>query len=290
MLNLMKMDLYRMFHSLSTWIIILFTVGIALFCVVMVQGDLDAMAEDPAYAQEMGQEFADSSDGNEDRNIGLYSESDPEWVEGEIEAGEFISSQIQSGLLTLLVVIFAAVFASAEQKNGYIKNIAGQLSNRGILALSKLAASAVQIFLMFLTFILVTGAAGKLLWGGRFTLGSMTDMLSFLGAQYLLNMGIAALILFFCTLTKSSAFSMTAGIMMVMGLFIPIYSIINRAVYEIKPSWDFDISLLVPDGNIGLAGIHASSEILVRATAVGAVYVILCSAAAVLIMKKRDVR
>ena len=275
MLNLMKMDLYRMFHSLSTWIIILFTVGIALFCVVMVQGDLDAMAEDPAYAQEMGQEFADSSDGNEDRNIGLYSESDPEWVEGEIEAGEFISSQIQSGLLTLLVVIFAAVFASAEQKNGYIKNIAGQLSNRGILALSKLAASAVQIFLMFLTFIL---------------LGSLTDMLSFLGAQYLLNLGIAALILFFCTLTKSSAFSMTAGIMMVMGLFIPIYSIINRAVYEIQPSWDFDISLLVPDGNIGLAGIHASSEILVRAAAVGAVYVILCSAAAVLIMKKRDVR
>lgn len=118
----------------------------------------------------------------------------------------------------------------------------------------------------------------------------LTDMLSFLGAQYLLNLGIAALILFFCTLTKSSAFSMTAGIMMVMGLFIPIYSIINRAVYEIKPSWDFDISLLVPDGNIGLAGIHASSEILVRATAVGAVYVILCSAAAVLIMKKRDVR
>ena len=46
MLNLMKMDLYRMFHSLSTWIIILFTVGIALFCVVMVQGDLDAMADD----------------------------------------------------------------------------------------------------------------------------------------------------------------------------------------------------------------------------------------------------
>ena len=53
MLNLIKMDLYRMFHSLSTWIIILFTVGIALFCVVMVQGDLDAMADDPVYALEM---------------------------------------------------------------------------------------------------------------------------------------------------------------------------------------------------------------------------------------------
>lgn len=90
MLNLIKMDLYRMFHTLSTWIIILFTAGMALFCVVMVQGDLDAMAEDPAYAQEMEQEIESASDGNEDRQLGLYAESDPEWIEGKIEAGEFM--------------------------------------------------------------------------------------------------------------------------------------------------------------------------------------------------------
>lgn len=143
MLNLIKMDLYRMFHTLSTWITILFTAGMALFCVVMVQGDLDAMAEDPAYAQEMEQEIESASDGNEDRQLGLYAESDPEWIEGKIEAGEFISTQLQSGLFTLFVVIFAAIFANAEQKNGYIKNIAGQLPNRGVLALSKLTASAV---------------------------------------------------------------------------------------------------------------------------------------------------
>ena len=170
MLNLIKMDLYRMFHSLSTWIIILFTAGMALFCVVMVQGDLDAMADDPAYAQEMEQEAASASDGNEDRQIGLYSESDPEWIEGRIDAGEFISSQLQSGLLTLFVVIFAAIFANAEQKNGYVKNIAGQLTNRGTLALSKLAASAVQVFIMLLVFSLAAGVMGKILWGGRFSL------------------------------------------------------------------------------------------------------------------------
>ena len=54
--------------------------------------------------------------------------------------------------------------------------------------------------------------------------------------------------------------------------------------------WDFDISLYLPDGNIGLAGINASSEVLSRAAAVGAVFVVLCAAAAMLILKKRDVR
>lgn len=216
MLNLIKMDLYRMFNTLSTWIIILFTAGMAIFCVVMVQGDLDAMAEDPAYAQEMEQEIESASDGNEDRQLGLYAESDPEWIEGKIEAGEFISTQLQSGLFTLFVVIFAAIFANAEQKNGYIKNIAGQLPNRGVLALSKLTASAVQVFIMIMTFVLAAGVMGKILWGGRFYLGSLTDMLPFLRAQYLLNLGIAALILFFCILTKSSAFSMTAAAMLIL--------------------------------------------------------------------------
>ena len=143
---------------------------------------------------------------------------------------------------------------------------------------------------MLLVFSLAAGVREKILWGGRFSLGSLTDMLPFLGAQYLLNLGIAALILFLCILTKSSAFSMTAGIVMVMGLFVPLYSIINRAVYEIRPSWDFDISLYLPDGNIGLAGLHASSEILIRAAVVGVAFVIVCAAVSALIMKKRDVR
>ena len=69
---------------------------------------------------------------------------------------------------------------------------------------------------------------------------------------------------------------MTAGIVMVTGLFIPLYSVINRAVYKIRPSWDFDISLYLPDGNIALAGIHASSEILIRASVVGAAFAVVC--------------
>src|SRR5699024_12332293 len=112
----------------------------------------------------------------------------------------------------------------------------------------------------------------------------------FLGAQHRRTVGSAALIRVLCMLTKCFAFSMTAGIVMVMGLFVPLYSIINRAVYEIRPSWDFDISLYLPDGYIGLAGLHASSEILIRAAVVGGAFVVICAAVAALIMQKRDVR
>src|SRR5699024_3220931 len=127
-------------------------------------------------------------------------------------------------------------------------------------------------------------------WGGRFSLGSLTDMLPFLGAQYLLNLGIAALILFLCILTKSSAFSMTAGIVMVMGLFVPLLSVLNKAFYEIRPSWEFAIGLDLPDGKIGLAGLHASAEIRIRAAVVGGAFVVIGAAVAAPITQKRDVR
>ena len=296
MLNLIKMDLYRMFRSVSTWVILIFTVGIAAFCVTMANMDVDAMAEDPQYAQESAEEIAagnsasDTDMSNADRQIGIYAESDPAWVSGEIDAGELISTQMTSGMLTLLCVIFAAIFGSAEQKNGYIKNIAGQLPNRGVLAVSKLAVSAVQVFLMTVIFVVSTGVMGKLFWGERFAVGAVSDMLPFLGAQYLLNVGFAALIIFLCTLTKSSAFGMTAGILMVLGLSVPVYSLINRAVAELAPSWKFDISRFMPDGNIWMAGIGSSSEVLIRAAAVGAAFAVICTALAMITVKKRDVR
>ena len=278
-----------MFHSLSTWIIILFTVGIALFCVVMVQGDLDAMADDL-------------------RMHWKWSRKPRTLLTGmRTDRSGFIRNLIRNGLredrrrriyqlaVTERPAYPACCYLRCDlRKCGAEERICQKYSrtahNRGILALSKLAASAVQVFIMLLVFILAAGVMGKILWGGRFSFGSLTDMLPFLGAQYLLNLGIAALILFLCILTKSSAFSMTAGIVMVMGLFVPLYSVINRAVYEIRPSWNFDISLYLPDGNIGMAGIHASSEILVRASIVGGAFVVICAAVAALIMQKRDVR
>lgn len=290
MFNLIKMELYRMFHSVSTWVILAFTVGIAFFCTVMTNMDLDAIAQDPAYAVQMEEEIQTDTEGNEDREMGLYTETDPEWVIGKIDAGEFISSQLVSGLLVLLCVIFAAVFVNAEQKNGYIKNIAGAIPNRGALALSKLAALAVQTAVMIALFAVSETVLGFILWGERFTVNVTAELLVFFGTQYLLHLGFAALMMFLCILTKSSAFGMTAGILMTMGIFVPFYSIINRAVYEIRPSWEFDISLYMLDGNIGLAGLGADADVMVRAAAVGAAFIVLCALFSMLILKRRDVR
>ncbi len=286
MFNLIKMDFYRMLHSVSTWVILAITVVLAVFAVSMTETDIQAMTEDPQYANEQQGEV----DGNEDRMIGISTTANPEWVDGDIEAGELISTQVSSGLLVLLCVIFTAMFASAEQKNGYVKNIAGQLPNRGMLALSKLAVLAVQLCFLLAVFALVTALTGALLWGGRFYLGSVFSLLRFLGVQYLLHLGFASVILFLSILSRSSAFSMVVGLLAGMGTLVPIYSMVNKLVYDIQPDWKFDISKFTLDGNVLMASIGAAPGTMVRAAVVGGVFLAVCALLSMAVMQKRDIR
>ena len=307
MINLIKMDLYRMVHSICTWVMLLVTVGIALFCVAMVNIDLEDMAENPQYSEETSQmgivsfqievktqdaqeETEETENSEEEQQIGLYADSDPGWIEGQILAGDLISTQLESGILTLLCVIFAAIFFNGDQRNGFLKNIAGQYPNRGILVISKMTAAAVQILQMEILFAMATGVTAEIIWGEQFVLGSIPQMLPFLCVQYLLNLGAAGLILLLCTLTRSAAFGMTAGILMIMGILLPVYSVIERAFAALLPSLRLNISQYVLEGNIGVAGMEASSDILTRASMVGAVCLVLSVLLAMVIMKKRDIR
>ena len=112
MFNLIKMDLYRMFHSVSTWVILLLTVGVAVFCIAATNIDIELMAEDPQYAEKMLDETEEEeAAASQELQLGISAESDPHWIYGDIDAGDLLSIEIKSGIVTLLVVIFAAIFA-----------------------------------------------------------------------------------------------------------------------------------------------------------------------------------
>lgn len=286
MFNLIRMDVYRMFHSISTWVILIFTAGLAVFFIMMTDMDLQAIADDQQYARQMEAEYED----NTDTQLGIYSDTNPQWVSGDIDAAELAGAGIKSGLLTLLCIIFAALFMSAEQKNGYIKNIAGQLPNRGVLALSKMTAAALQVFLMMAVFAAVITLSAMILWGDRVCIRVSADLFAFLGVQYLLNLGFVALIQLLCVLTRSSAFSMTAGILMIMGLTVPFYSAFNRVVLHFRPEWNFDISRYMLEQNIVQTGLGSTGDILARGCAVGCGVLLMSTLLAILIVKKRDVR
>lgn len=280
MFNLIKMDTYRLLHSASTWVTLLFTVVLAVFSVVMTNVDIQMAKNDPgSFTMESADEL----------QLGIYVDTNPEWVTGSIEMGDMISTQMRSGLLAILCVVFAAIFANAEQKNGYIKNIAGQFPRRGSLILSKFTAIAIQIFLMTIVFSLAAAITGFALWGSRFYLGSFMPILKFLGTQYLLHLGFAALIMLFSIFTRSTAFSMTAGILISTGFAVPVYGIINKVIADIQPSLNFNIGNYMPDRNITQISLAATSDVMIRGVFVGIAFAVISVLFAMLTIKKRDI-
>ena len=280
MFNLIKMDTHRLLHSKSTWIIICFVIGLAIFSVTMTNTDIEFMKEDPSSATET----------IEGRPVGIYVEAQAKWADGDIEIGSVVSVEMRSQLLAILCIIFAAIFTNADYKNGYIKNIAGQFSRREQLVLSKFITIALQVFIMITVFTLAIIASGYALWGSEFYLGSFAELIKYLGVQYLLHLGVAALMMLLCILTRSTAFSMTSGILLCSGLAVPVYSLINKAVNEMKNGIDFDLNKYILDGNITMLTFDSSTDVTTRGIAVGVAFAVISLIFAMMIMKKRDIR
>ena len=280
MFNLIKMDIHRLLHSKSTWIMICFVIGLAVFSVTMTNSDIEFMKDDPAAVTET----------MEERPVGIYVEAQPEWVNGTIEIGSVVSVEMRSQLLAILCVIFAAIFTNADYKNGYIKNIAGQFPRREQLVASKFIVIAFQVLVMVVVFTISIVVSGYVMWGSDFYLGSVTELFQYLGVQYLLHLGIAAVMMLLCILTYSTAFSMTSGILLCSGLEVPIYSLINKAINGLKTGLEFDINKYILDGNITMLLYDSTSEVMVRGVAVGVAFAIVSLFISTIIVKKRDIR
>jgi len=109
-------------------------------------------------------------------------------------------------------------------QNGYIKNIAGQLNNRGMLVLSKLAAVAVQVLIIFAVFIFSAAVMGKICWGDKLVFESVSDFAKVFGIHYLLHFSFASLVTALTILVRGSGLGMTFGILCSTGITSLLYA------------------------------------------------------------------
>lgn len=280
MLNLIKMDLYRLFRSITTWIMCLVTIGMVVFTVSMTKYDLSLMKEDIAVDRaEVGTNITDEEI---EVVIGITADTKDEWVTGDIEFSDLLNTQIGSGTFLILVSIFVTLFVCAEQKNGYIKNIAGQFPNRAVLVLSKTVAVGVQVLFLFLVLTVAMFITGKICFGSSLVLGSAGDLLKALGGQYVLHFAFASLILCLSILFNSSALSMTLGIL--------VSCKVTSLLYALTERFGADISKYAVEVNVTrYAQVTDRGEILTMLLSAVAVIVVAIGLAAI-VMQKRDVK
>ena len=273
MFNLIKMDLYRLFHSKAIKVGMVASAIIAFVGMLLNLGVIEivrmSMGEDPAVYESIGFIFPTVV-----------------WLNGVDFATIVLTGTNVLSLFVACMVV--ASFIGAEQSCGYVKNIAGQLSNKGLTVVSKFVVTCLVQLIILVIYTIVSALCASLFFGNYINAYSIDKLIGALALRFALFCAIDAILLFFCTLTKSHGIAMVVGAIFGIGVTNLAYFAINMLLGAVKIT--IDIAKFMPDGINGILSIGSLGSVAVRAIIVSVVFIVAFLVASIMIFKKRDVK
>lgn len=282
MANLIRMNLYRMLHTGSTWILMVVICGFAVFSSYMTKVDQEMIKK------EIQTEVIEETDNTEEihYNFGIQVQT-PIHADGtEPVFFEYFCSDLKGGILLIFVAIFAVTFISGEEKSGFVKNIAGQVHCKYTLYLSKIVAIMTFVFMAMVCYGITEYISVVILHRGvSFGMDILGQSLLYILIQWALLSAFASGMAFITTLIKSTAVSITIGILDACGFGM----VLIGFIYKIFRNLDIVLEkyLLVTNANSILY--NSSSEVLRRAAVVAAVFFVGYNVLGSIWVQKRDI-
>lgn len=197
MTKIIKMELYRFFHSISTWIILFADLIIAFLSVILVQTMI-----------------------NNNAAIQIYS-----------DVWELLVAQINGGILMVLCALSAIIFVSAKYKGGFIKNTANLVYRREMLLFPEIIVTAISSALHFFVYSVCTIGAWAAFLGNTFNSFSFPAIMKLLIVQYILHLGFCCLLLLIYMLTNSTTFTMIAGFLISFKVMNIFYALVEQLTH-----------------------------------------------------------
>ena len=273
MLNLIKMDFYRLFKT-KAWKTGIIVGAIFAFCASLINFGIVELVS-----------FASQENPEAVMGIGMFL-AVASWA-GGVDFAEIVLTG--TGMLSLFVsCMMAASFIGDEQSCGYVKNIAGQFPNRGHLIISKFVTTCFVHLSILVIYTVVCSIFAGIFFNKYITGYSIGAMLAGVLLRFILFCAINAVVLFFCTLTKSHSISMVIGAIFGTGISSLGYKVITMILSIAKIS--VNMEMITPDGINGLINSTSIGDIALRAIIVSAVFIGLFLSGAIILFKKRDVR
>lgn len=296
MFNLIKMEVYRLFHMRSLYVLLAFMVVFAHFSVDGTNTELKEMKSNIVSKKwdkgpkqgtaDSNNDQVDSENATEDvveiDTVGISVTTDESWLEG-FTLPEFLDSNYSSGLLMLFVAIFIPLFVAGEQKSGYVKNIVGQLPYRGQLALSKLVPVVLEIFMAFTVFALCGMIFSEIYMEEFITIGKLGEFAAVFGYHLLTHVAFGCLLAFLVLLLRGTSGAMVLGILLSMDF-------INIIYQKIDEWFGVKVSQYVLSTNMHTLVMEAGEKIIRQGVLVAVLFLIVSMACAMVSLQKRDIR
>ena len=274
MLNLIRMDLYRLLRSKTIRIGAIVALAIAFLGMLFNFGVIELLKITIQERPESAAEWR-----------GFLS---ADWMYGVDFADVVLTGT--SALSLFLSCMLVASFVGAEQSCGYIKNVAGQLPNRGMTVVSKYIVTCIVQIMVFVIYTIVSIICAFAFFKQYIIAYSIGALVCGLFLRILVFCAINAIVIFFCTFTKSHAIAMVVGAILGIGITRVLYAAVSGLLGLLKI--DIDVSKFSPDGLNDLINVYelTTSNIAVRIVIVSVIFIAVFVTSAAFVFNKRDVK
>lgn len=182
MLNMIKMDLYRMVRTKSMYVVWIVMAAAIFFSTSMSKLDIDTMNKE---AEQQQTENIAETVKPETINMGM-SVFLPTQPGEKVTVFDQVYANLQAKFVALFLVIFTVLFSSADIGSGYIKNIGGQVRSRRNLIFSKASVLFVYTTVTMLLYFIIQIIAQQMYFG-YLEWGNGSELLRYFGIQILLH-------------------------------------------------------------------------------------------------------
>lgn len=281
MLNMIKMDLYRMFRTKSLYVIWIVLAAILLITTSLCKTDYELMTEKDAMKQEQVTEPT-----VDNINVGMMVTLPTEPGE-KVTVFDIFFANSQGKFYALFLVVFAVLFSTADISSGYIKNIGGQVGNRGSLIFSRSIALSVFTVLTMTGAFLFQAAANCIVFG-ELEWGNTKAILSYFVAELALHYALVLICMAIAIILKNNVISMVIAVCLTMNVMTIVYGVVNSAIQKIGIQ-NFQIYKYTITGKLSLLPMNPSGNECLAAFGVAMVFIVIMISVSSVVFQKRDI-
>ena len=281
MLNMIRMEVFRMFKTKS-----LYVIWMVMIACVFLTNSLSA-EEILTFSMEEKQEMYEAAmDGEESGNLGM-DVTLPTKPGADVSVFDGFYANVKGKFIALFMVIFTVLYATADITSGYVKNIAGQVRNRGNLIFAKAAALLLYVVLTMLLFIGVQTLSNAISYQ-KLVMGPGKEFFQYAALQTLLHFALIMVIMCIAVVLHNNVISMMISVCVCMNILIMLYGVVDQAVEKLGIH-DFHMIDYTVSGKIVNLGMNAAPKAMGMAALVGIVFIVVMLAMSMTVFQKRDI-
>ena len=283
MLNMIRMELYRMFKTKSLYVIwlvlaagILFTTGLSA----------DEMKTYTMEEKQEMYEYATGQQKSDTVNLGM-DVTVPTKPGDTVSVFDLFYGNIKGKFLALFMVIFAVLYSTADMTSGFIKNIAGQVRDRRGLVFAKRVSLFVYTVLTMLIFTGIQTISNALFFD-ELVFGPVKEFLQYAGIQTLLHFALLIIVMCIAIVLRNNVISMMLSVCLCMNVLVIFYSFLDNLIAKAHIK-NFHVLEYTVTGNISFLETNVTAKMAVTALAVSIAFVIVMIEVCSTVFKKRDI-